>query len=186
MSEQPPLNDLPYEFSIETERLILRDYRPDDLAAVHTFRSDPAAVRFMSDQPEPATVAETIAWLDGAIHHNALRPRDAWNLAVATKDPAHVIGWIGFGGSENHIGEGHHGVGYMLNSAEWGKGYATEALSAAIAFMHDTLGGEAIWAHCFAANLASERVMQKAGMHFVRDYIDEETGEPWREYVHRR
>lgn len=176
-------DDLPDAFVIETDRLILRDFVPDDLDAVHAFRSDPAANRFMSDLPDPPTRAESQAWLDGAIRYNALRPREGYNLAIATRNPDRVIGWIGFGDSERHAGADHHGVGYMLHSGAWGKGYATEALRAAIAFMLDDLGGTHVWAWCFAANGASERVMQKAGMRFVRTFIDEDTGEHCQEYV---
>ncbi|MGB3330787.1 MAG: GNAT family N-acetyltransferase, partial [Thermomicrobiales bacterium] len=88
--------------------------------------------------------------------------------------------------SERHPGAEHHGVGYMLLSTEWGRGYATEALRAAIAFMLDDLGGTHVWAWCFAANGASERVMQKAGMRFVRTFTDEDTGEPCQEYAFER
>lgn len=190
MNGQSDPNQIPPgEFTIETDRLVLRDFRLDDLDAVHAFRSDPATIRFMSHQMAPETLEQSRAWIDGAIHHNALRPRSAYNLAIAsttTKDPDHVIGWIGFGDSEHHPGAGNHGVGYMLLSTAWGKGYATEALTAAIAFMVDVLEGEHVWAWCFAANGASERVMQKAGMRFVREFTDEETGDPCREYVFTR
>ncbi|MGC4192168.1 MAG: GNAT family N-acetyltransferase [Thermomicrobiales bacterium] len=141
-------------------------------------------MRFMQMTPE--TTAQSLEWLDGTIRYNALRPREGYNLAIATKDPDRVIGWIGFGNSERHSGAEHHGVGYMLLSTEWGKGYATEALSAAIAFMTDTLGGDDVWAWCFAANGASERVMEKAGMRFACEFADEETGEPCREYVYEQ
>lgn len=175
---------LPGTFAIETDRLILRDYRADDIAAIHAFRSDPAATRFMQMAPE--TLAQSSEWLDGAIRYNALRPREGYNLAIITRERDHVIGWIGFGDSGRHPGAEHHGVGYMLHSAEWGKGYATEALSAAIAFMLDDLGGEFVWAWCFAANGASERVMQKSGMRLAREFSDDETGAPCREYVFTR
>ena len=140
-SHRDPELDSPGTFSIEADRLILRDFAPDDLPAVHAFRSDPETIRFMSDQPEPATLAQSSEWLDGAIRYNALRPREGYNLAIATKTPDRVIGWIGFGSSSRHPGPEHFGVGYMLLSTEWGKGHATEALTAAIAFMTDTLGG---------------------------------------------
>jgi len=185
-SHRDPELDSPGTFSIKADRLILRDFAPDDLPAVHAFRSDPETIPFMSDQPEPATLAQSSEWLDGAIRYNALRPREGYNLAIATKTPDRVIGWIGFGNSSRHPGPEHFGVGYMLLSTEWGKGYATEALTAAIAFMTDTLGGDSVWAWCFAANGASERVMQKAGMRFAREFADEETGEPCREYVYER
>jgi len=174
----------PGTFSIETDRLILRDFTPDDLAAVNAFRSDLQTIRFM--QMEPETLAQSREWLDSAIRYNALRPRQGCNLAIALKAQAKVIGWIGFGDSERHPGIEHHGVGYMLLSSEWGKGYATEALSAAIGFMTDVQGGTFVWAWCFAANGGSERVMQKAGMRFAREFADEDTGDLCHEYVYER
>lgn len=156
--------------AMETSRLTLRYYREDDLPQVRAFRSDPDAVRFMDDLPE--TPAQTREWLAGAIHHNRLRPRSAYNLAIALAGYDRVIGWIGFGDSERHPGTGNYGVGFMLGSAYWNNGYASEALAAVSEYIFDSLHGQFISAWCDAGNPASARVMTNAGYTFTRQFED--------------
>jgi RimJ/RimL family protein N-acetyltransferase len=60
----------------------------------------------------------------------------------------------------------------MLNRAYWGHGYATEAVLAILDFGFQKLGARRISAWCHAANLASGRVLAKAGLHLERRYQD--------------
>jgi ribosomal-protein-alanine N-acetyltransferase len=152
---------------VEGDRLVLRDFVEGDLADVHAFRGDPEVARFMDFGPE--TLEQSRAWLDDAIHHNRLRPRRAYNLAIVRRADARVIGSIGFGESSRYPpGTGQFGVGYALARDAWGQGYATEALRAAIDHCFDALGARRVSAWCWAENVASVRVMEKAGMRFER------------------
>ena len=54
-------------------------------------------------------------------------------------------------------------IGYFISPNEWNKGYATEALKAAIEELF-RIGYQTVEAAHFENNLASARVMQKAGM----------------------
>ncbi|MNL48225.1 putative ribosomal N-acetyltransferase YdaF [compost metagenome] len=56
--------------------------------------------------------------------------------------------------------------GYSLSRAFWGKGLATEAARAIITFGFEVLALNRIEAKCMVENVASERVMQKAGLRF--------------------
>lgn len=136
------------ELAIPTKRLVVRDFRALDTSEVHALRSDPKVTRCMDFDPE--SLAESQKWLEGAILHNRRRPRSAYNLAITRRDEDRVIGWIGFGGSERYPGPGNVGVGYMLSSRHWGRGYVTEALRAVIAYIFDVLAGEYITAWCLA------------------------------------
>ena len=55
-------------------------------------------------------------------------------------------------------------LGYWLGVPFWGKDYVTEAARAAVAFGFETLGLNRIYAHHFAGNTASGRVLEKIGM----------------------
>ena len=55
-------------------------------------------------------------------------------------------------------------LGYWIGVPFWGKGYATEAAGAAIAFGFETLRLHRIYAHHFSENTASQRVLEKIGM----------------------
>lgn len=67
-------------------------------------------------------------------------------------------------------------VGYDIASSCWGEGYATEALTAVVAHL---LSVPAVWRVCAEApaeHVASRRVMEKAGLRWVRDEVDEQDG----------
>jgi RimJ/RimL family protein N-acetyltransferase len=55
-------------------------------------------------------------------------------------------------------------IGYEIAPRYWGKGYATEAARAMVAFGFGELRLHRIWARCVADNVASYRVLEKVGM----------------------
>lgn len=63
--------------------------------------------------------------------------------------------------SEAH---GHAELGYWIGVPYWGKGYATEASKAVLAFGFETLRLNRIYAHHTVGNIGSQRVIQKIGM----------------------
>ena len=157
---------------ITSRRLVLRDFVEEDWADIHALRSDSAVARFMDFNPE--TPAQSREWLTRVIFHNWEQPRLAYNLAIVRRADDRVIGWIGIGRSSRHPQAGELGFGYMLHRAAWGQGYATEAVQAVVDFGFRALGGQRISAWCCAANGASARVLEKAGLRFVRRYQDTE------------
>jgi ribosomal-protein-alanine N-acetyltransferase len=162
------------ELQLPSARLLLRDFRADDLADVHAMRSDPEVARFMLDFV-PETRAESQRWLDAVIYHNRRRPRQAYNLAIVHREDQRTIGWIGFGRSERYPDANVISFGYLLNRAYWGRGYATEAVRAILAFGFGTFGAERGSAYCMAENRASARVLQKAGLRFARTFEQPDT-----------
>jgi [ribosomal protein S5]-alanine N-acetyltransferase len=160
------------EVRLVTPRLLIRDFDAVDLPEVHALRSDPEVARFMDFAPE--TLEESRGWLTEVIFHNRQRPRRAYNLAIVHTGEDRAIGWIGIGRSGRHPAEGELGFGYMLHRAYWGRGLATEATRAILAFGFGRLGGTRASAWCYAENRASARVLEKAGLRFVRRYRDVE------------
>ncbi len=67
-------------------------------------------------------------------------------------------------------------IGYTLVEPEWDKGYATEAVSALVAFMRAT-GVRAVIADTLADHYASRRVLEKAGMESGGEFEGEEDGQ---------
>ncbi|WP_022894250.1 GNAT family N-acetyltransferase [Agromyces subbeticus] len=72
------------------------------------------------------------------------------------------------------------GIGYLIDPAYAGKGYATQIAGALLALAFDELGVHRVTAGCFADNIASWKVMEKLGMrreqHGVRDSWHAELG----------
>jgi RimJ/RimL family protein N-acetyltransferase len=150
-----------------TDRLMVRNFRPDDLDAVTGMWSDPVNCEFMDEGP--MLPEQCRIWLEDVIYHNAVRPRSAYNLAITLLDESRAIGWIGYGPSGRSPLDGRYGVGYLLDRAYWGRGYLTEVLRGVLGHVFGALGGKVLSAWCYTENAASVRVLEKAGFALVHE-----------------
>lgn len=149
-------------FALSTPRLLLRDLMEADWTAVHALSQEPSITRYQT-LLRLATEATAKRWVQDAIHHNSLEPRRAYNLAVVRAESGDTIGWLGWGKSEDPT-QGDYSFGYALLPAAWGRGYMTEALNEALAFMFESLRAGRIYGECASSNRASARVMERLGM----------------------
>lgn len=142
---------------IETDRLILRELRPDDFEDVHAYGSDPEVVQYVPWGPNTEQV--TRDFLESAVERAAASPRDDFILAIVPKGESRLVGTVGI------YAKGHQAMlGYALHRRAWGLGYASEASVAMLELAFDGLGLRRVWAACDAENTASARVLQKCGM----------------------
>ena len=89
--------------------------------------------------------------------------------AAVEKATGEFLGWFSF--RPPHAGNPTEvELGYRLRRAAWGQGYATEGARALIHKGFTELGVQRVVATTFAANLASRRVLEKAGLTLVRTY----------------
>ena len=145
---------------LNTERLVLREFEPDDWEALHAIESLPQVARYQSFAPR--TRNESRLYVLEAIQGAADHPRLTYDLAVVTADSGRLIGRCGLGTGD---GEPREAVlWYTLHPDEWGRGYTTEAARAMVDFGFRTIGLHRIWADCDPANVASWRVLEKIGM----------------------
>jgi [ribosomal protein S5]-alanine N-acetyltransferase len=144
----------------QTERLLLRDIRVEDADALVSVWVDEDVARFMDDFG-PRTPEDVRAWIPTAL---AAYERDATSFgwALELRDGGDVIGWIGFGRSARGVAE--MDIAYVVAAEHRGRGYASEALRAVIAFCFDELGARSVWGECAIDNSRSAAVMQRAGM----------------------
>jgi RimJ/RimL family protein N-acetyltransferase len=153
---------------LETERLVLRQFVADDVAAVHEYASDPEVTRFTTWGPNTfETTREFLATV-------LARPAggDEFGFAITLRDSGRLIGSVGIGvwSDEHRRGE----LGYVLNRAYWSLGYATEATLRLVQFGFDELDLHRIEATCHPDNRASARVLEKVGFQFegrLRDHM---------------
>ncbi|HEX7977077.1 MAG TPA: GNAT family N-acetyltransferase [Gemmatimonadaceae bacterium] len=165
--------------SLETARLTLRPYTPEQLLAlregVSAFEERIGeGVRagvglrefFVSDEVSPQ-------WLERL--RSATGP-DPWvyGFAVIHHDDQCVIGAASFKGPPDD--DGVVEVAYGIVPAYQGRGYATEAASALVAFAVERVDVCTIRAHTMPDNNASMRVLAKAGFQLVGDVIDAADG----------
>lgn len=147
---------------LETARLRLRGHRADDYAALISIWSDPEVVRYISGQPSsPQEV-----WM------RLLRYPGLWCLlgygywAIEEKASGRCIGDIGYADFKRDITpslDGMPELGWVLAAEAHGKGYASEALAAVLAWGQAHFGEHRATCIVDPGNVASIRVAAKAG-----------------------
>ena len=147
---------------IETNRLILRPYRRDDFASYAHLFADPQVVRFIGGVP----FTREQAWT------RFLRQVGMWHyfgfgfFALQEKDSGVFIGEAGFHDLHRVIQpslEGTMETGWALSPNAHGRGYATEAVAAALGWGEQTYPKARRTCIIDLANTASLRVAAKLG-----------------------
>ena len=153
---------------LETERLTLRQLTEDDADNLFELDGDPAVMRFLSGgAPTPRAVIEReilprfLSWYGRGGGYGV------W--AAIEKASGAFLGWFSF---HPHTGgdPGKIALGYRLRRAVWGRGYATEGARALIRKGFTELGARRVIATTYQDNLASRRVMEKAGLRLARTF----------------
>lgn len=155
---------------LRTERLILREFEPEDWRAMHAYQNDPRYLRFydrdsMSPADSQALVTVFLAFRDE-------HPRSKTQLAITVADTGELIGNVGV--RRDAAGHPVADVGYELSPEHWGRGYATEAALAMRDWAFTNHDLSRLHAHCIAENTASANVLEKLGMMregLLRDHV---------------
>ena len=144
--------------TIRTERLVLRELRPEDAMQLHrNCSSDPAVVQYLERDVcyDPKVTREAVLeWID-------MYNLDFFFL-LAIEYEGQVIGTINLHGVDRERGRCE--IGYSIGSEWWNMGIMTEAAGAVVNYVLDDLGFRRITGWCAAENKASARVMEKIGM----------------------
>jgi RimJ/RimL family protein N-acetyltransferase len=171
----PRLDDV--HWPVRTARLTLRPARTTDLEATWRFRRDEEVSRWLTAWPasldeyrtrfeDPGRLASTlVVELDGLV---------IGDLQLAVSD-----GW-----AQQEVAARARGVeaelGWVLDPAYAGRGYATEAVQGLLRLCFEELGLRRVTAGCFADNVASWRLMERVGMrrelHTVRESLHRTQG----------
>jgi RimJ/RimL family protein N-acetyltransferase len=151
---------------LETDRLLLRRFIMDDVDNIVALDGDPEVMRYISGGlPTPREeIATDIlpTWLG---YYDRFAGYGFW--AAQEKSSGEFLGWFHFRPPPGHEPDDVE-LGYRLRKSAWGKGYATEGSRALIAKGFDDLGVRRVFAFTMVVNVASRRVMEKAGLKFVR------------------
>jgi RimJ/RimL family protein N-acetyltransferase len=113
---------------IETARLVLRRYTPADLDALYEVFADPEARRFY---PEMVAREKVLGWIEWNLRNYGETGFGLW--AMEPRGEARLIGDCGLTWQEVD-GRQELELGYHLLATERGKGYATEAARACLAY----------------------------------------------------
>jgi [ribosomal protein S5]-alanine N-acetyltransferase len=150
---------MPIPLPIETERLLVRPFRPgSDSSAMADVYCDPDVMRFIPGgalDDEEAVRATLESYVSAQAEHGF----SSW--AVVERQAGRLVGDVGFGIFQP---TGEIGLGYTLARDCWGRGYATEAARACLTAALAHLDARRIIAVVDAENEASLRVPERIGM----------------------
>jgi RimJ/RimL family protein N-acetyltransferase len=145
--------------TIITERLILRPFELSDAKRVSELCNNYNIYKSTLTLPYPYSLDCAISWIE--THEDHFNDNKSYEFAITDKNTNELYGAIGLTNKQAHRnGE----VGYWIGEEYWGKGYATEATQAIIAFAFSDKHYHKVFARHFASNPASGKVMQKCGM----------------------
>lgn len=145
---------------MQTPRLILRQWKPEDVPVFVAMNEDPQVMRYFPGLLRPQ---QSEGWAESC---RQMLERQGWGLwAVEVKAGAEFIGFVGLHAPTidlpfNPCVE----IGWRLKSSAWGKGYATEAAHACLGHAFTVIGLKEVVSFTSIINTPSSAVMERLGM----------------------
>jgi [ribosomal protein S5]-alanine N-acetyltransferase len=157
----------------QTERLVLREFASADAAGFFELNADPHVLRYTGDAPfrDIAAAQAFIEAYDAYTRHGFGR----WSVYERESGD-----YIGFCGLAYRADRDEVDVGFRLRRDCWGRGYATEAASAALRLGFERFGLTRIVGRAMRDNAASHQVLRKLGMTPTHEF--EQDGVTWVQY----
>ncbi|MER9217111.1 GNAT family N-acetyltransferase [Mesorhizobium sp. M0663] len=154
---------------LQTERLLLREWKDEDVEPLARMNDDPRVVRYLARLADRSGIE---AWVNAQREHFKKYGYGLWALERSDAE-----GLIGFCGLVSVPYRAHFTpaveIAWRLHPDWWGRGYAAEAAVAALAFGFQTLELNQIVANAAVDNVASRRLMERIGMsHDPNDDFD--------------
>lgn len=164
--------------TLESERLLLRKFKLEDADEVYkNYGSDPEVSKYVVWN-QHKSIDDSLNFIKKCI--DTYEDLNSYKWLVIEKNSNTIIGSI----SAVKVDEKNKvvAIGYCYGSKWWNKGYGTETLKRVIKFFFEEIGVETIYAEYLSANIASGKVMAKAGMKYegvLRNrVIDKNTNKP--------
>lgn len=145
----------PPRTAIRTDRLVLRPTFATDAERAFEIQSDWEVTRMLRMASFPADRQATLDWF--ADHEREWSAGEAYRFAVEVA--GRMVGLV----DVDEIKDGEGDLGYWLDRAAWGRGYAFEAANAVVRFAFGETGLSTLKSGHAADNPASGRVLAKLG-----------------------
>lgn len=152
---------------IETERLILREYRQTDFEKLYEILSDQETMKYYI---KPYDEIGTQRWIDWCINSYKDNKFGLW--AIELKDENVFIGDCGIS-LQNIDNEILPEVGYHINKKYWRNGYAKEAAKAVLEWGFQNTSYNEFYSYMNYQNIGSYKTAESIGMVKVKEYSDE-------------
>jgi [ribosomal protein S5]-alanine N-acetyltransferase len=151
-----------------TKRLVIRKLLPDDLPSFHRLESDERVTRFTGSDPV-LTLVENQKRLEDVIYKYNDEEVNLWVFAVCLIATNEMIGTCAYFKSE----EGKYEIGYRIIPEYWGQGFASELVPEILTYGLKNIKLPYLGAYIFTDNIASVRIVEKAGMILVNEFFNE-------------
>ena len=145
--------------TLYTDRLVLRPFSLEDAPVVRRLAGERDVASTTINIPHPYEDGMAEAWI--RTHRPGFERGESAVFAVTVRATDDLLGAIGLTVVTAHD---RAELGYWIGKPFWGRGYATEAAAAVLAYAFDVLGLNRVHATHLTRNPASGRVMQKIGM----------------------
>ncbi|UOQ48589.1 GNAT family N-acetyltransferase [Gracilibacillus caseinilyticus] len=144
---------------LETNRLRLRKIKQTDIEAIFHYASQDRVSRYVTWNSHES-IRETTAFVEFILEQYKKGNISPWGIEF--KETGEFIGTVDFvtWDPDQFTAE----IGYVITPEYWGRGIVTEAVKELFRFGFTHMKLERIQARCLEANIASARVMEKAGM----------------------
>jgi RimJ/RimL family protein N-acetyltransferase len=155
------------EVFLRTKRMVLRRFTAGDLDNLVELDSDPAVMRYLTNgRPTPYEVVRDQVLPRILAERGRSSRHGRW---AAVDGTGTFLGWFSLA-RPDHSDLDQAGLGYRLRRSAWGQGLATEGARALVRTAFGELGLQRVFATTMAVNLASRRVLEKAGLRYVRTF----------------
>lgn len=171
------------EMRIETERLIIRPFIQSDLEECFELMKEKELYKHLDWDVMSFEDFKGVFkwWID--LYETDYDGDFKYNFAIFLKGNNQFVGWGGLGVIDCFYPEKE--IYYLIGKEHWGKGYATEAMSALIQYYFNTIGLDKIIALAKPENIASNKVIKNLGFKFeyfvsgLPEEFDFYNGEPF-------
>ncbi len=154
---------------LTTERMLLRPLTAADEDRLVELDGDPEVMRYLDGgRPTPRETVRREHLPRLTRHYPGIGTYGYW--AAEEADTGAFLGWFEFRPLRDDSAAVVE-LGYRLRRVAWGRGYATEGARALLRKGFTELGVERVTANTMTVNSGSRRVMEKAGLMYVRTYF---------------
>lgn len=148
--------------TLATSRLVLRPFSAADAPQVGALADDARIAGQTLGIPHPYPVEAAERWIAG--HSSAFASGSEANFAITLKAGGELLGAVSLLAISGQHARAE--LGYWVGTGYWSRGYCTEAVLRLIDYGHEVCGLTRITGRCLAGNVASARVLEKAGLQF--------------------
>lgn len=155
---------MPTKIIITTSQLYLREFVLEDAENFYKLNKDPEVIKYTGDSSF-TSIAEAENFIK---NYTAYKDYGYGRWAVCKKENNEFIGFCGL---KYHPKQEITEIGFRLFKKYWSQGFATESTLACLNYGFSELNLDEIYAHAHIKNVASQCLLEKCGLHFVKEIM---------------